>query len=107
MKLSNAHAIRIASLAGLQASLADTMGDSSATAVIATLQKIATQLVQTASDDADPGRLTHAIDCLRGALEGYNHANDLHLAKKRRLQQEERDDEAARATLSDDAHKNS
>jgi hypothetical protein len=106
MKLSNAHAIRIEALAALEASLADTMGDDSARAVIATLQKVAYQLIAAAPDDADPGRLTHAIDCLRGAVEGYNHANDLHLAKKRRMQEQESKDEAARAALIDDAHKN-
>lgn len=87
MKISDMHADRIDALVGLEGALAQLLGNQhDALSMIINVQVLARELVKAAPEGSDPGRLTHAIDCLRAALEALVQSADLQNAKKRRLE---------------------
>ena len=88
MKLSQYHEDRIEAFDGLHHSLSEIMPGAEIDALLQRLKEVARLLIEAAPDDADPGRLTHAIDCLRASVEGLNAATDIGYAKKRRLVRE-------------------
>lgn len=85
MKLSDMHADRISALGGVESLLADVYGTDSAQFVVQKAQELAILLIRLAPETDDPGRLTHAIDCIRTALDAAVAASDIGSAKKRRL----------------------
>lgn len=85
MKISQFHEDRIEAFVGMRNSLLDYAGEQQVDAIIGQAQTLARNLISAAEDDADQGRLTHAIDCVRAAIEGLNAATDIGHAKKRRL----------------------
>jgi len=89
MKLSAIHSDRIQAFDGLEESLAHVGGRDTAVHLITQAKALATAIVELASDDADGGRLSHAIDSVRAALEALNTADDIGFAKRRRIQREQ------------------
>jgi hypothetical protein len=88
MKLSAIHSDHIEAFDGLEESLSEIHGRDTAVDLVARAKALAKMIVEFALDDADPGRLTHSIDCVRAALEGLNAADDIGFAKRRRIQKE-------------------
>lgn len=87
MKISDMHADRIDAMVGLDGALTRLLGSEyEALLMISGVQELARDLVTAAPEGSDPGRLTHAIDCLRAALEALVQSADLQNAKKRRLE---------------------
>lgn len=89
MKLSQFHEDRIEAFDGLTHPLGEFMNANAAVELIEALKTAARLIVAGADADADQGRLTHAIDCLRASIEGLNAAVDIGHAKKRRLAKDE------------------
>ena len=85
MKLGPIHADRIEALSYYQHALEKVMKPEDAYALITKLQECARTIVDAAPEDADPGRITHAIDKLRGALDSLSGAVDIGLSKNKRI----------------------
>ena len=95
MKLSLAHEIRIEAFDGLIDALGDHMGVDAAIGLVKNAKNLALQIIDAAEDDADGGRLTSAIDSIRAALEAFNAAIDIKVAKKLKIEREEKAAKAA------------
>ena len=92
MKLSDIHADRIAAMGSLANDLGDVLSNDTAVALADKAQELARFLIDAAPDNADPGRLTHAIDSLRESLSALSAAIGIGHAKAKRMRLAEPDE---------------